>query len=264
MINILLSSCKYCRNRIPIGPRGNVAEPDIYLLGIRIVDPAASATDIAVALLCLFAFTSSALRGRPGEIFRHLRWYFLFMSVGTLLGGVIGHAFIYALGHMFKLPGWIASMVGVYFMERASLSHSAGLVSETTRRILSTVNLLTLFLSVAFTLATLEFFYVQIHTVYGLALVVLGLESLVFSRTRDRGSLWIMTAIATAAVAALLFNLRFMLSPVLSYQAISHVFIGFSIYFFYLGARNMAAATGGAPASAAPADELTATAIEEL
>ena len=88
-------------------------QPTIELFGLPIMEPMVTFTDLWITIVCLFAFLSLRKKAFPGVIHRYMRYYFLIMALATFLGGVLGHAFQYAVGIEWKLPGWLISMIAV-------------------------------------------------------------------------------------------------------------------------------------------------------
>ncbi|RMF20916.1 MAG: hypothetical protein D6765_16230, partial [Bacteroidetes bacterium] len=119
-------------------------QPPIFLWGLRIDEPVTSLTDVLVGVVCLYAWWQLRKLDRPGLSQQYLRYYFLTMGIATILGGVLGHAFLYALSFAWKLPGWIISMISVSLVERACIAHAAPLLSKGTVRFLKTANIVEL------------------------------------------------------------------------------------------------------------------------
>ena len=63
------------------------------------------------------------------------------MGIATIVGGVVGHAFLYATGMYGKIPGWYLSMAAVAFFERAAIRHGRKILPYSIGRFFSVVNL---------------------------------------------------------------------------------------------------------------------------
>ena len=74
------------------------------------VEPITMLTDVLVTVVCWYAFHQLGKMEHKGSIHRLARGYFLTMGMATLLGGLIGHSFNYALSIYWKIPGWYVSM----------------------------------------------------------------------------------------------------------------------------------------------------------
>ena len=182
----------------------------IYLWGVRIDEPVVTITDLLVSVLCFFYAYKIHRWGKKEKTFLYFKLYFLIMGVATALGGLIGHAFLYAFNFYWKLPGWITSMIAIMFVERAAIQHAKIWLKESLIRTFLVINLLEFFTFLTLTIVTLNFFFVEFHSGYGLMFVVLSLEGFLFIKTKNKASRYILTGIAFAALAALFFMNEFL------------------------------------------------------
>ena len=118
-----LSACRinyihFYSRVIFLSPTG---QPTIELYGLPIMEPMVTFTDLWITIVCLCAFFNLRKKRLSGRIHQYMRYYFLIMAIATFLGGVLGHAFQYAVGIEWKLPGWLISMIAVMAIERASI-----------------------------------------------------------------------------------------------------------------------------------------------
>ena len=77
----------------------------IDIAGIKILEPVTTITDLLVTVVCFYAFFH--LRTHSHKQTKHVKFYryfFLFMGLATLLGGIIGHAFLYLFTFAWKVP----------------------------------------------------------------------------------------------------------------------------------------------------------------
>lgn len=215
------------------------AQPSIYIQGIRIDEPITTLTDLLVSAVCLYAFVKLSKHSVRTKTLTYLRYYFLLMCLATLFGGLIGHAFLYALSFSWKLPGWIISMFSVAFIERSAIEYARPHTKKQVGNFLSILNILELITIMTITLSTLNFKWVEFHSGYGLLGVVLPLHLYVYYKTKDRGSLYMILAVAIASVAALLFMNKISLHQWFNYLDISHVVMAIAAYVFYKGALRL-------------------------
>lgn len=214
-------------------------QPSIDLFGIRIDEPVTTATDLLVSAVCLYAFIKLQRAQLPGRTQLYFRGYFLLMALATLLGGLIGHGFLYALSFEWKLPGWIVSMLSVALIERSSIEYAKKLVSPKVGMFFLVLNLVELATIMTVTMTTLDFRWVEFHSGYGLLGVVLPFHFFVWYRTRDTGSATIMMAVLVASCAALIFMNKLSLHTWFNYLDISHVVMAFAAWIFYRGAIKL-------------------------
>lgn len=216
-----------------------IPQPSISIYGIRIDEPMVTLTDLLVSGVCLYAFLKLTKARLPGRTLLYFRLYFLLMSIATFFGGVIGHAFLYALSFAWKLPGWIVSMLSVALIERSSIEHAKRLIKPSVGRFFLVLNVLELLTIMTVTMTTLNFKWVEFHSGYGLLAVVLPFHTYVYYRTRDKGSLIVMIAVGIASVAALIFMNQLSLHTWFNYLDFSHVLMAVAAYVFYRGALRL-------------------------
>ena len=152
-------------------------QPSIYPFGIRIDEPMATITDVVVSAVCFYAFYKLKRKNLPGRSQWYFLYYFLLIGIATFLGGVIGHGFLYALSFAWKLPGWIISMISVALIERSAISHARRLIKPAVVRFFLVLNIIELLVIMTITMTTLNFFWVQVHSAYGLLVLVFSFHS---------------------------------------------------------------------------------------
>ena len=161
------------------------------------------------------------------------------MGIATALGGLIGHAFLYNFSFFWKLPGWITSMISIMFVERAVIEHTRIQLSRKIVKTLGIINIIEFLTFLTLTIITLNFFFVEFHSGYGLMFVVLSLEGFLFFKTRNKASKFILTGVFFAAVAALFFMTKVSPHQWFNYLSVSHTFMAIAALFFYLGASRI-------------------------
>lgn len=211
----------------------------ISLFGVRIDEPIVTLTDLLVSVLCfIFAYKIHKNKSRQ-KVFIYFKLYFLIMGIATALGGIIGHAFMYNFNFYWKLPGWITSMFSIMFVERAAIEHTHIQLSKRVVKILSILNIIEFLTFLALTIITLNFFYVEFHSGYGLMFVVLLLEGFLFIKTKNKASKFILIGVAFAAIAALFFMNGISIHTWFNHLSASHVLMAVAAWFFYLGATKI-------------------------
>lgn len=208
----------------------------LFIFGVRIDEPVVTITDLLVSGLC-FIFAWKLFKGKQSErVFRFFTLYFLVMGLATLLGGIIGHAFLYRFSFYWKLPGWISSMISIMFVERAAIEHTRIRLSHTLVKVFRMVNILEFMVFLTLTILSLNFFFVEFHSGYGLMFVVLSLEGYLYLKTRNEASKNILIGVAFAAIAALFFMNKISPHQWFNYISVSHVLMAIAAIFFYRGA----------------------------
>lgn len=233
----------------------------IDLFGIRVDEPVTTVTDLLVAGVCFFAFAKMLKIKNPINAQRFFRNYFFLMGLATTLGGIFGHAFLYAFqfdwqdlptwflnmftekysrefaSKVFKLPGWIVSMFGVSYLERGSIAHARIILPKKLGLAIKIANYVELFLFMFITIFTINFFFIEVHSAFGILIVTASLQLFLFIRTRDKSSLNVLIAVAFSAISALIFMNEIAISKWFNHLDISHVLMSIGIYFTYRGAK---------------------------
>ena len=215
-------------------------QPPIYLFGLRIDEPVTSLTALLISAVCLFAFIKLGKLRQPGNrTLQYLRYYFLVMAIATANGGIIGHAFLGYLSFGWKLIGWISSMFSIMLIERASIEYASHLIPEKLSKWLRWINIVELAVFITITMVTLNFFFVEVHTTYGLLIVVASLHFYVYRKVKSQGSRLFLIAVAFAAISALVFMNRIGLSAWFNHNDISHILLTIAACYFYKGSRKI-------------------------
>jgi hypothetical protein len=232
---------------------------------LRIDEPITVLSDLMVSAVCFYAFYKLKFIKNKNNVHTYLLLYFLSMGIATFIGGVVGHGFLYAFksqwelskdwiafitqfvpenkmnatANPWKLPGWLTSMFAVMLIERASIEYARNFIKPSVATFFAWFNIFELLFFIAITFSTLNFFFVEVHTFYGFMVIVLSFNLLIYIKTRSKGSLNFLIAVAWAAVAALFFMNHWGVSKWFNHFDFSHTFMAISAWFFYRGARQM-------------------------
>lgn len=240
----------------------NNETPIIYLASVRIDEPVTTLTDLMVSFVCFYAFFKISNLHDKSKIGLYLKYYFLSMGIATALGGLIGHGFLYAFdaewklpenyiafitkivgeknmnpaANPWKLPGWLTSMFSIALVERSSIEYAKKYIKPAAGRFFSRLNIVELCLFVTLTFSTLNFYFVEVHSFYGLMLIVAGFSLYRFIKSRSKGSKLFLAGIIFSAIAALFFMNQWSFHTWYNYLAASHTLMTIAAIFFYKGA----------------------------
>ena len=214
-------------------------QPSIELFGVTIMEPMVTFTDFWITAVCVYAFVQLVKLDKKGKVHQLMRSYFIIMALATFLGGILGHAFQYAVGLTWKLPGWLISMLSVMSIERASIMHASPIINKKFAKFLGVANVIELLTFAFIAFYTLDFFYIQVHSAYGLGLVVLPLHFLVYWRSRNEGSRIIFLSVIFATLAAFFYTSEIGLHTWFNHLDLAHTVMAISLYFFYRGSRKL-------------------------
>ena len=168
-----------------------------------------------------------------------MKWYFFTMGIGAFFGGITGHAFLYAISNSWKLLGWIISMMSIMLVERAAIQHARRFFKPRVGKVLMIFNIIELCILMGFTIATVNFRFVQIHALYGYIGVVLGFHTFVYYKTRDKSSIYIMMAIGSLLFSVFIFNKPVILDEWFNHRDFAHIFMAFASYMLLKSTLNL-------------------------
>jgi MFS family permease len=212
----------------------------IDIAGIKILEPVTTITDLMVTAVCVFAFYE--LRAHTHKEAKHVKFYryfFLFMGLATLLGGLIGHAFLYLFSFGWKVPAWIVSMISIALAERAAIMRAKPLLHNNAAKFFTYLNVVELITFMVIAMYTLKFIFVEIHAMYGLLVVVFSFEGYIYLKTKDEGSKKILWAVLLAALAASVHIGKITIHKWFNYFDLAHVFMAISCYVLYKAVKDM-------------------------
>ncbi|MAX81185.1 MAG: hypothetical protein CL843_13555 [Crocinitomicaceae bacterium] len=214
-------------------------QPSITILGLRIDEPVTSFTDLIVAGICLYAFFQLPAKSSQKTLV-YFKWYFLTMCIATAFGGVVGHAFLYALGFSWKLPGWLISMISITVLERAMIAYSKPYLTGNWFKFFSVFNFVELITFAGLAYYFLDFRFVEVHSGYGLVVFVLAFSLYNLKHRKDKtAARYLLTAVAFAALGGLAFMLKLGISQWFNHLDVSHVFLSGAAILFYKASQAM-------------------------
>jgi len=214
------------------------ADTEIFIFGIRILEPVTTLTDLIVSAVCFYAFVRLLKLNRPELHFKYINWFFLTMGIATALGGLVGHGFLYLFTFAWKLPGWLTSMLSISLLERASIEYAKPILHPRFRKFMDWANIIELIIFMVLTFATLNFRFVEIHSAFGLLVVNTPLHLYVYWKTRSKGSRIMLTGISFAVLSALVFMNEISIHKWFNYLDLSHMLMAVGAFFFIRAALN--------------------------
>ena len=217
----------------------NLTQPGIELFGIRIDEPVTTFTDLIVSAVCFYAFYKLDKIPIKNKVHWNLKYYFLSMGLATLFGGLVGHGFLYLLSFSWKLPGWLTSMFSIALLERASILFAKPLTKPRVGNFFAWLNLIELATFVTITFSTLNFFFVEVHSAYGLLIIVTSFNLLAYLKTKSEASKLFLIAVGISAISALIFMNEWGISIWFNHFDISHCLMAISAFVFYRGSLKM-------------------------
>jgi len=214
-------------------------QPDVVFWGLRVGEPMIALTSILVSLFCFYAWMRLGKIDHPGDALRFFRVFFLLTGLSCLIGGIVGHAFIYRFPPELKLPGWVLSMVAVSALEQASITRAQDFLGKKWKRAFTWLNIAELTVALWFVFATLWFPAVEIHSAFGFLFVIAPLEGWLLFKTRSPASRLVLTGILLLVAAVAVHIFKISAGVWFSYFDIAHLFMCAAIGAFMLGAERL-------------------------
>ena len=215
-----------------------VKQPSIFFGSFEFTEPIMVFTDLIVAAICFYAFYKLRVYDSSKVKF-YFRTYFIGMGIATVLGGVLGHGMMMYVPFEFKLPGWLLSMVSIAVLERACIEVARVHIRKRIGIFFSWLNIIELITFMTISFGTLCFFYVEVHSAYGLLIIVFSFSLFVYLRTRNEGSRLMMIGVGAGTIAATVYTLEVIISPWFTHIDLGHIFMSVATIYFYLGGRKL-------------------------
>lgn len=210
----------------------------IQIGNLIIGEPMTSLTDIIIAVTSFSLFFRIRDRLNASYFYQAWRMFFLFMGISTSFG-TVAHALngsraveLYAV--LFQVMT-ICSSVAVFYALQATISFMT--IKEEARRIVHAVNVITLFIFIAYTLVLGDFEIFKLHA--GGALFIIFLTHLVAMNRRHWGSGWIVSGMLLSFFTVFIHSIQFSFSQWFNYKDISHVMMILSLVCIYTGIKAM-------------------------
>lgn len=208
-------------------------QPSIDISGITVLEPTTTLTNLMIAAMSFWAYARPRKTGDRSPHTSLIKGFFLFMGYATVMGGLLGHGFLYILGFKGKIPGWLFSMISVAFLERTAIVYTREQIQSDWVRWINYANILELIVFFGIVLFTLEFKYVEMHALYGLGLVVMPLNIWVVAKNKSIVSQWMLWGVLIGIITGVVHTLKLSLHVFFNHADIAHVLMIGSIYCFY-------------------------------
>ncbi len=164
--------------------------PFITLLGLKITEPVTMLTDFILAAACLYfaIIIRKCLKSTKAK--KYFVYYFFSMAAGTFLGGLFGHGLQAYIGMEGKYPGWVLTILSMYFLQIASMFLVPDLDQKYKDKYkLFSITLMIVFLFIAF--YKNHFSYVVYHNMVA-GLLIIPTFAYLFFKHKMLGTGWIL------------------------------------------------------------------------
>lgn len=197
-----------------------------------------SLTDIIIAVTSFVLFLRIRDRLNESYFYQSWRMFFLFMGISTSFG-TFAHALngsraveLYTV--LFQVMT-ICSSIAVFYALQATISFMS--MRDDIRRMLHTLNVIILFIFIAYTIALGDFEIFKLHA--GGALFIIFITHLIAMNRRHWGSGWIVSGMLLSFFTVYIHSIQFSFSQWFNYKDISHVMMVMSLVCIYTGIKAM-------------------------
>lgn len=212
----------------------------IKIYNLLVLEPAATITDLAVAAMCFYAFFNLKKEKRNDTSFKHFKLFFLSMGFATIFGGLIGHAFIYAFNLNWKLLSWFISMISISILVNSTIKHAKDKLHPIVVKTYEIVNIVELIIFMTITFITIDFFYVGIHSSFGLSLIFFPIQLYIYLKTKNKSSRLFLIGLGILLISGISFSNKISLNFWIGHIAISHSIMAIAVYYFYKAGMSLA------------------------
>ncbi|MBV6440342.1 MAG: hypothetical protein EPGJADBJ_02008 [Saprospiraceae bacterium] len=214
-------------------------QPDVSLWGLRVGEPVIALTSVLISLFCFYAWMRLGKISQPNDALRLFRVFFMLTGLSTLIGGLVGHAFLHHFSVVFKMPGWVLGMIAVSALEQVSIMRSRSFLGREWVRALGWLNIAQLTVALSVVFITLWFPVVEIHSAFGFLLVIAPLEARMFLKDRSAVSRFILWGILLLVGAVAVHILKISAGVWFCYFDIAHLFMCAAVWMFMTGAERL-------------------------
>lgn len=212
-----------------------IIQPDVYLLGLRIQDPINVLTDIILGLVSFYAYFK--LKKSDDRANNLMKYNFLVLALGAILGGIVGHAFIYGLNNQWRLLGWFLTLISILMLEFAALEYSKTHLNPLGVKLISAFIFIEFTAVTALTINFVDFKYVTIHSTIGIILVFTPLHLITYLKTKNKGAKYMMYSVLVLISTLLVFKIPIVIHEYFNHKDLAHIITCASVILMYKGSK---------------------------
>lgn len=214
-------------------------QPDIFIGGIRIMEPVIALTGLLIFALCLYAFLRLRPQAQISPPARLIRVFFLFMMLSSLVGPFLGHAFSYTVGIAGKAGTWVFSLLSMTALAQAAIAHARPLLPAGLHRYLTLANILGLIAGLSLLTVFRNHTGMEVHAAFAMLGLIAPLEIYVYRKRRDPGSRLLLWSILLTIISGLPIWAKWSPSVWFTYFDVAHVLLLGSLMAILLAAEQM-------------------------
>jgi len=215
-----------------------IIQPDLILLGLRIQDPVNVLTDIILGLVSMYAYYQLKIsENRANNL---MKYYFLVFGWGAILGGVVGHAFIYYLDNHWRIFGWSLTLISVLILQFAAVDYAKLSLKPLAVNLISALIFIEFTVVTALTINFVDFIYVTIHSTFGIILIFSPLHIITYLKTKNSGAKYMIFSVLVLISTLLVYKIPIVIDPYFNHKDLAHMIICISILLMLKGTKEYA------------------------
>jgi hypothetical protein len=203
--------------------------------GFILTEPNMLLSNWVITLVCLWCVQQ--LKTMPASpLISYYRLVLTMNAMGAFLGG-LAHLFFHYTGKPFQAFAWIFVGIGTYYLQRIALIF---ITRTNLKKPLLTFSTGKLILFILALLYFQSFFVVLADLALGLFIMVVPIHIKYYAITKNKGSMWMLVAVALLVVSAIFPVFRISIHPLwFNFNDIGHIFLAVSLFIIYLSARYL-------------------------
>ncbi len=210
-------------------------QPDIFLGGIRIQEPANVLTDIILAVVSFYAYAQ--LNKTENAANNLMKWYFLIFGLGALIGGVVGHAFAYAYSNYWRLLGWYFTALSALILVLAASAQAKNLLKPGFVKVLKPFIYIEFVVILILTALDVNFKYITIHSAISIMLIFTPIQIYIYVKTKNMGSKYMLYSVLVLISTLVVFKIPIVIHQWFNHKDLAHIVVAFSILIMLKGAQ---------------------------
>jgi len=212
-----------------------LTQPDIFIFGIRVQEAMNVLTDIFLATVSFYAYYK--LPKTTDRAQNLMKWYFLIFGLGALIGGIVGHAFLYAYSNYWRLLGWSFTALSALILELAALEQAKDLLKPSFAKALKPFIYVEFVVIIILTALDVDFKYITIHSAIAMMLVFTPIQIYVYRKTKNLGSKYMLYSVLVLISTLAVFKIPIVIHQWFNHKDLAHVVVALSVLFMLKGAQ---------------------------
>lgn len=213
----------------------------IHIFGILLEEPMTTLTDLLTASVCYFSFFMLHKLNNKDKASIFLKYYFLFMGLGTTCAAFLSHGLLYWSGYNWKTLGWTLTAIGIFCLQNSALAFYQ---KEKKTSSLAWLKYIFIAQFIIFVLAianpaTRVFDTVKVNSTIGMVCINLPFFAYLYFQTKGKGYKMVVLALCTTIIPGITFSAEWTLHKYFNYHDISHVLMAICSFLIFKGAYQL-------------------------